>query len=494
MAQSLRTDFADVETATRFKPVGQEIMLRHEDNKIYIQSGARADSMFFQVFDYEFIHGDPKTALVEDNAMVMTEETAAKFFGDENPMGKIVNYDNRRDYIIRGVIKEHQGNSHFQIDFFIAENQIEPRWINNNYYTYAKLRKGADLDAFKKVMSDKFLTYIAPDVEQFLKMTIEEFLAKGNAFEYDIQPIASIHLHSHRDWEIQQNGNVVYIYVFIAIALLVLLIAGINFMNLSTARSAKRAKEVGIRKVSGASRGMLISQFLMESVIQSVIALFLAFIMVELFLPGFNNVMETELALFNDHFWITLGFALTITILYGLFSGSYPAFFPFSFPTCYGFKRRYEQNERWNLFRKSLVVVQFTASISLIIGMVIIFQQISFMHNKNLGFSGNQVLMAPIQTDKLAENFDTYEEEFKKNPNVLSISRANFYPGSNSPNQTMFELEGSQEQLPLWNMEVDHDIFETLDLTLLEGRKFDKELDNDSIPSFILNETALEDF
>ena len=494
MAQSLRTDFAEVETATRFKPVGQEIMLQHEETKIYIQKGARADSVFFQVFDYEFVHGDPKTALVEDNAMVMTEETAAKFFGDENPMGKIVNYDNRRDYIVRGVIKEHQGNSHFQIDFFIAENQIEPLWINNNYYTYAKLRDGVDPVAFNKVMSDKFLTYIAPNVEQFLKMTIEEFMNKGNAFEYDMQPISSIHLHSHRDWEIQQNGNVIYIYVFIAIAVLVLLIAGINFMNLSTARSAKRAKEVGIRKVSGASRGMLISQFLMESVIQSIIALFLAFIMVELFLPGFNNVMETNLALFNDHFWITLGFALTITIFYGLFSGSYPAFFLSAFQPVTVLKGDMSKTKGGTLFRKSLVVVQFTASISLIIGMVIIFQQISYMHTKNLGFSGDQVLMAPIQTDKLANNFDTYEKEFLKNPNVLSVSRANFYPGSNSPNQTMFELEGSQEQLPLWNMEVDHDIFETLDLTLLEGRKFDKELDNDSIPSFILNETALRTF
>ena len=493
MAQSLRTDFADVVTATRMQPVRQEIMLRHEDNKIYIQKGARADSIFFQVFDYEFVHGDPKTALKEDNAMVMTEETARKFFGDENPMGKLVNYDDRKDYIIRGVIKEHQGNSHFQIDFFIAENEIMPFWISNNHYTYAKLHKGVDPDEFKTVMSDKFLTYISPNVEQYLKITIEEFLAQGNTFEYDMQPIASIHLHSHRDWEIQQNGNVVYIYVFIAIALLVLLIAGINFMNLSTARSAKRAKEVGIRKVSGASRSMLISQFLMESVIQSIIALFLAFIMVELFLPGFNNVMDTNLSLFNDHFWITLGFALTITILYGLFSGSYPAFFLSAFQPVTVLKGDMSKTKGGSLFRKSLVVVQFTASIILIIGMVIIFQQISFMHTKNLGFSGDQVLVVPIQTDKVTENFRTYKKEFEKIPNVLNVSRAAFYPGD-APNNTMFEFEGREEQIPMWNMNVDYDFFETLNLELVEGRMFDRELDHDTIPAFILNETALEKF
>ena len=339
MAEALRTDFAEVVTAGRFKPVGQEIMLKHEENKIYIQSGARADSVFLQIMDYEFVHGDAKTALVEDNAMVMTEETARKFFGDENPMGKIVNYDNRRDYIVRGVIKEHQGNSHFQVDFFIAENQIEPVWISNNYYTYVKLQKGVDPEKFRETMSEKFMTYIAPQVEQFLKMTIEQFFEQNNSFEYDLQPLADIHLHSHRDWEIQQNGNVIYIYVFIVIALLVLLIAGINFMNLSTARSAKRAKEVGIRKVSGASRGMLISQFLMESVIQSVIALFLAFIMVELFLPGFNNVMDTNLSLFNNHFLGYAGICFKCYDFVRIVFRKLSCIFPFRFSAGYGFER-----------------------------------------------------------------------------------------------------------------------------------------------------------
>jgi putative ABC transport system permease protein len=491
MAQSLRTDFTDVVTATRMKPVGQEIMLKHKDNKLYIPTGARADSVFFQVFDYEFVHGNPNTALKEENAIVLTETTAQKFFGNENPMGKIISYDDRRDYIVRGVIKDHKGNSHFQSDFFIAENTIEPLWISNNYYTYAKLRKGVNPDEFKEVMSDKFLTYIAPNVEQFLKITIEEFLAQGNTFEYDMQPLASIHLYSHRDWEIQQNGNVIYVYVFIAIAVLVLLIAGINFMNLSTARSAKRAKEVGIRKVSGASRGMLISQFLMESVIQSVIALFLAFILVELFLPGFNNIMDTELNLFNDHFWITLGFALSVTIFYGLFSGSYPAFFLSAFQPVTVLKGDMSKTKGGAFFRKSLVVVQFTASIILIIGMAIIFQQISFMQNKNLGFSSDQVLVVPIQTDKMTENFRTYKKEFLKIPNVLNVSRASYYPGTN-PNQTMFQMEGREEQLPLWNMDVDYDFIETLNLEMAEGRKFDRNLDIDTLPTFILNETALK--
>ncbi len=493
MAQTLRTEFPDVITATRLRPIRQEIMLKHEDVKIYIPVGMRADSSLFSVFDFQFIHGNPKTALKEDNAMVITEATAQKFFGDENPMDKVIRYDDRSDYIVRGVIAEPKGNSHFRSDFYISENNIDPIWISNNYYTYAKLRKGVDPVQFRDMMSDRFLTYIAPNVEQFLQITLEEFFANNNSFEYDLQPIQSIHLHSQRDWEINQNGNIMYIYVFIVIAFLVLLIAGINFMNLSTARSSKRAKEVGVRKVSGATEGMLVRQFLMESVMQSFMALFLAFILVELFLPGFNNVMESDLSLFNEHFLGTAGFALIITLIYGLFSGSYPAFFLSSFEPIMVLKGDMTKTKSGSFFRKSLVVVQFSASIILIIGMAIIFMQISFIHNKNLGFNGDQVLVVPIQTDKVAQNFQNYKGEFLKNPNVISVSRSSYLPGD-PPNQNMFELEGQQEPLPLWNMEIDHDFFETLNLELAEGRSFNREMDTDSTISFILNETAVKAF
>ncbi|MFT7604364.1 MAG: putative ABC transport system permease protein, partial [Saprospiraceae bacterium] len=493
MAQSLRTEFSDVITATRSKSIKQEIMLKHEEVKIYIENGVEADSAFFKVFDYKFVHGDPNTALKEDNAIVLTETTARKFFGNENPMDKIITYDNRRDCIVRGVVEAPKGNSHFQYNFFVSSNDIEPLWVNNNFYTYAKLRKGVDPDEFKEVMSKQFLTYIAPQIEQFLKMTLEEFFANNNSFDYDLHPIQSIHLHSHRDWEIQQNGNIIYIYVFIAIAFLVLLIAGINFMNLSTARSAKRAKEVGVRKVSGATQGMLIAQFLMESVIQSFIALFLAFILVELFLPGFNNIMETNLSLFNDQFLLTSGFALAITLVYGLFSGSYPAFFLSSFEPVTVLKGDMTKTKSGSFFRKSLVVVQFSASIILIIGMAIIFKQISFMHTKNLGFKGGQVLVVPIQTDKVAENFRTYKKEFLKHPNIVNVSRSSYLPGD-TPNQNMFQMEGSQEQLPLWNLEVDYDFFETLNLEMAEGRGLSRDLDKDTIPTYIINETAIKNF
>ena len=490
MAQALRTEFNDVEAATRINTVRQEILMRQEQTKVYIQKGVYVDSTFFSVFDYEFVHGDPKTALNEPNAIVLTEETASKLFGDKNAMGGVVNYDNRRDYIVKGIVKEPRGHAHFSFDMFMAENDIRNIWISNNFFTYVKLKENSDFASFQAEMKENFVKKIEPNVEAFLKVTMEEFFKSGNSYEYQLQPLESIHLYSHKDWEIQQNGNILYVYVFIGIALLVILIAGINFMNLSTARSGKRAKEVGVRKVSGASRNMLIFQFLTESVIQSFLALFLAFILVELFIPGFNNVMDTNLNLFNDYLVQTVGFSLLVTICYGLFAGSYPAFFLSGFKPVSVLKGDLTKTKGGALLRKSLVVTQFAASIILIIGMIIIFQQISYLHNKDIGFKGDQVLIVPIQTDQMTQNFRSYKDIFLKNSSVQSVSRASYFPGD-TPNQNMFVLEGTEEQLPLWNMEVDFDFFKTLDIELSEGRLFDIEKDNDSIPSFILNETAI---
>jgi len=491
MANAFRTEFTDVETATRINPVNQEILIRHEQTKVYIQNGVYADSTFFKVFDYEFVHGDPETALNEENALVLTEESARKLFGDKNAFGEIVNYDNRRDYIVKGIVKEPKGHAHFEFDMFMAQNDIRNIWMSNNFKTYVKLREGADFNKFKEEMTMNFTKKIEPDVEAFLKITVEEFMESGNTFEYQLQPLKDIHLYSHKDWEIRQNGNIIYIYVFIGIAFLVILIAGINFMNLSTARSGKRAKEVGVRKVTGASRKMLITQFLTESIIQSFIALFIAYILVELFLPGFNNVMETELNLFNDHLSETIIFSIAVTLLYGIFAGSYPAFFLSGFQPVSVLKGDLTKTKAGALLRKTLVVFQFTASTILIIGMIIIFSQISYLHNKDIGFKGDQVIVVPLQTDQMTENFRNYKDIFLKNSNVISVSRSSYLPGDN-PNQNMFVLEGSQEHLPLWNMEVDYDFLETLDIELLEGRNFDREMESDSIPYFILNEAAVK--
>ncbi len=490
MAHAFRTEFTDVETATRIRPVSQEIMVSYNQTKIYIQKIAHADSVFFKVFDYEFKLGNPKTALTDENSMVLTEETATKLFGEENPIGKVVRFDDRRDYIVKAVIKEPKGRAHFQFDMFVSRNTIQNVWMNNNNKTFVKLKKGADLEGFKTEMRRNFIKKIAPDVQRFLQVSVEDFLKAGNAFEYVVMPIADIHLHSNKEWEIEQNGNIMYVYVFIGIALLVIIIAGINFMNLSTARSGKRAKEVGVRKVSGASKNMLVTQFLIESLIQSFIALFIAFILVELFLPGFNNILETELYLFNTHLGQTLGFSLIVTVFYGLFAGSYPAFFLSSFQPIAVLKGDLTKTKGGALLRKILVVIQFTASTVLIIGMVIIFSQISFMQNKDVGFSGDQVIVVPIQTDKMATNFRDYKSIFTKNANVLSVSRASYFPGD-TPNQNMFMLEGAKEQLPLWNMEVDYDFFKTLDVKMASGRKFDREKESDSIPYYIVNETAV---
>jgi putative ABC transport system permease protein len=491
MALTMRTELPDVESATRFRANNQEILVQYEQNKIYIKDVAYADSAFFSVFDYEFVHGDPKTALWESNAMVLTQEMAQKLFGNKNAMGEIVRYDNRTDYIVRGVVKEPEGLGHFHFDMIVARNDIRPFWMGNSFFTYFKLKEGVAIDDFKKKMDANFMAKILPEAERLFKMPAEEFLAQGNSFEYQIQTLEEIHLHSHKDWEIRQNGNIMYVYVFIGIALLVILIAGINFMNLSTARSGKRAKEVGVRKVIGATKKMLVSQFLTESVLQSLVALFLGFILVELFLPGFNNVLETNLALFNHHFGQTLLFSVSITLFYGLFAGSYPAFFLSGFEPALVLKGDFTKGKKGIFLRKGLVITQFMASTVLIIGMIIIFKQIAYLHNKDIGFKGDQVIVVPIQTDPMSTNFRNYNNIFLQNPNVLSVSRATYFPGD-KPNQNSYVLEGGNEQLPFWNLEVDYGFFETLDIELADGRLFNKQQDSDSIPTYIINETAVK--
>jgi len=494
MAYAFRTEFTDVETATRIRPIRQEVLMRYEQQKVYIEHGVYADSSFFKVFNYEFVHGDPYTALQEDNAIVLTETTARKLFGDTDAMGGIVNYDNRRDLVVRGIVKEPETPSHFQFDMFMSRNSnADQVWLNMNFHTYVKLREGVDYVAFKEKMSANFMDKISPQLEQMLKVTVEEFNAQGNNFEYQLQALKDIHLHSNKDGEIRQNGNIMYIYVFIGIALLVILIAGINFMNLATARSGKRAKEVGVRKVIGASKKMLVTQFLIESVIQSFLALFLAFILVELFLPGFNNIMETNLNLFNNHLNQTILFSLGVTLIYGMFAGSYPAFFLSAFQPVAVLKGDFTKTKGGGSLRKALVVFQFTASTILIIGMIIIFNQISYLHNKDIGFNGDQVVVVPIQTEQMRDNFRNYNDIFLKNSNVLNVSRASYFPGD-SPSQSVYIVEGSQDQIPLWNLEVDYNFFKTLDVKLLEGRLFDREKESDSTTYYILNETAVKNY
>ncbi|NAS31094.1 FtsX-like permease family protein [Flavobacteriaceae bacterium R38] len=494
MANAFRTEFSDVESATRIDDLS-DILLVHEKKRLYFESGAYVDSSFFKVFNYDFIYGNPLKATVEENAVVLSEHAAKNLFGDENPMDKVVRFDDRVDYIVRGVVKKPEGNSHFYFDFFLALNETDDvSWTNGNFYTYVKLKEGVDKDDFFTGMTANFYKKVASEVEEFIKMTMDEFLAQdGNAFEYFIQSLEDIHLHSNYPDEIRQNGNIQYIYVFIVIAILVILIAGINFMNLSTARAGKRAKEVGMRKVFGATKKMLVFQFLIESVIQSFIALFIAFILVELFLPGFNNVMQTELNLFNTHLSQTLFFAFMITLAYGVFAGSYPAFFLSNFMPIEVLKGDLTKTKGGILLRKSLVVTQFSAATVLIIGMIIIFMQISFMQNKDLGFKGEQVLLVPIQTLRLAQSFETHKSEFLKHPNILSISASNGTPGVTGNNGTK-QLAGREDFIYMHVMEVDPDYLKTLNIEIVEGEPFVKKTVTDSTTYILINETTVKSY
>ncbi len=328
---TLKNELPEVEDFTRLFNAGIPV-IRYKD-KVFSEDGFMwADSTFFDVFTLPFIKGNPQTALVKPHSVVITESAAKKYFGNEDPMGKILSSDNRVDYLVTGVIKDVPKNSHFHFEMLgsltsypaIMQNQ---QWLSNNEFTYLLLRKGVNYDKIKNKMEDVVVKYVAPQVKLALGVSLEQLKQSGAIYHYTLQPLTDIHLYSHLDNEIEPNSDIQYVYIFALIALGILLIACINFMNLATARSAMRAKEVGIRKTLGSKKTQLISQFIFESILMSMIAVILAAFLAELLLPLFNDITGKTISFgLNDNLSFIPVFIL-FAIFIGSLAGSYPAFF-----------------------------------------------------------------------------------------------------------------------------------------------------------------------
>ncbi|MEJ2636778.1 MAG: ABC transporter permease [Calditrichia bacterium] len=300
MAKALVNDYPEVIAATRFVNLGFPV-LRYKDRVFSEERFFSADSNIFDVFTIPFLEGDPKTALTQPNTIVITQSMARKYFGDEDPMGKVLNSDNRRDYQVTGVVKNVPHNSHFHFDFLASlstyENSRSDQWLNNGYYTYILLQKDFPPEQLEEKFPQMVRKYVGPQVQQILGVSLDQMIASGNQYRFFLQPLTDIHLRSHLDFEIEPNGNATYVIIFSVIALGILLIACINFMNLATARSANRAREVGIRKTLGSNRAQLVRQFLAETIFMSFIAVFFALIFVELLLPAFNQIADKQVTI-----------------------------------------------------------------------------------------------------------------------------------------------------------------------------------------------------
>ncbi|MGB6866347.1 MAG: ABC transporter permease [Candidatus Aminicenantaceae bacterium] len=485
-APTLIQGYPEVLDAVRIRTVSKRAM-QYEDKIFFENSILYVDSSVFQVFTFPMIKGDPNTALKPAYSIVLTEETARRYFGNENPMGKILKYNNQYDFTVTGVIENVPHNSHFTFDMLCSyetlydlDRKAMEEWFNFRDYTYLLLSEGIDY----KELEQKFPALIDKYMGDMLK-------ALGGEIDFFLQPLKSIHLHSNMENEIRPNSSITYIYIFAAIGLFILCIACINFMNLATARSSTRAKEVGMRKVVGAKRKELIWQFLGESLIYSIFSLMIAILFVWLALPFVESLSGREMSLnLATMPWLVPSF-VGLVILVGLVAGSYPALFLASFRPAQVLKGNLKAGSAHSRLRGFLVVAQFIISISLIIGTGIILSQLKFMKNKNLGFEKENVIVVEVRDRSMQQSLDSIKAEIQKISGVLSISSSSLVPGQ-EPSVQPFIPEGyTEKQAQLMeSFSVDHDFFRTLGMEIVKGRNFSPEYGTDSSTAAIINETA----
>ncbi len=491
---TLLRDFPEVVSATRIAKLGFPV-LRYKDKAFSEERFYWVDSTFFNVFTLHFLEGNPKTALTQPNTVVITQAMAKKYFGSANAMGKILNMDRKNDYVVTGVVDGFPRNSHFQFDFLgslttipDSRNQI---WLSNNYYTYVVLRKGTDPSTFEKKMNEDLRKYIGPQIKSATGVSYNQFESAGNRIGFYLQPLTSIHLHSHLDYEIEPNSDVMYVYIFSAIAFLILLVACINFMNLSTARSERRAKEVGIRKTLGSNRRSLVFQFLSESTLISLIAVFISIGLVELLLPLFNDISGKQLRLgVLDNFY-SIPLLILFAVVIGIIAGSYPAFYLSSFIPVKVLKIESRKGNRKSILRSILVITQFAVSIMLFISTFIIYNQLKYIQNKNLGFNKENVIIIN-RTDDIGSQIDSFKQELLSNTSVLNVCNSTGIPGNQS-GDNVFKPEGnsSNDAQDIRTLACDMNFAKTYGINMTEGRFFSKEHPSDS-SAVVLNEAAVK--
>ncbi|KAA9040900.1 FtsX-like permease family protein [Ginsengibacter hankyongi] len=494
MGQVLKKDFPQVEQYVRFRGYGG-LLVKKGNQNINEEKVIYADSTLFDVFTLPMIQGDPKTALVEPNSVVITETTARKYFNSTDVVGKNFVINDTVNFKITGVIKDIPSQSHFNFDFFVSlssnDESRQNNWVSNNFNTYIVLKKGADPKKLEAQFPSVVTKYVGPQVKQLMNINMEEFAKGGNYDTYHLTPITSIHLHSNKTAELGANSSIEFVYIFSFIAVLILLIACVNFMNLSTARSSNRAKEVGVRKVLGSLRKSLVAQFLTESVLISFIALILAIIIAWLMLPYFNQLSGKQLgtSVFENPWLFPALIALMVVV--GVIAGSYPAFFLSAFKPVEVLKGKLSKGFKGSWLRSGLVVFQFFISIALIVGTIVIYNQLKFIRSKDLGYNRNQVLIIK-NTFPLGNNAKVFKDEVLQMAGVQNATMTGFLPTSEwrsdsplFPDATLNQKTAVSAQI--WR--VDENYISTLDMKMIEGRNFSKDFPTDS-SGIIINESA----
>ncbi len=497
-AQILKNDYPEVLEATRLRDYGRPRI--KYGNKTYRDDAfAFVDSNFFSVFTIPFLAGDPKTALVQPNTLVITKALANKYFGKEDPIGKMMTFiDGNTICKITGVIDKVPDNAHFHFDLFVSMSSLpEARstsWMQSSFYTYLVLPSGYNYKMLEAKLPQVVVKYMGPLFLQSMGITLDQYLKKGNDIGLYLQPLTDIYLHSDFAYDLGQAGDIRYVYIFGAIAIFMLIIACINFMNLSTAGASKRSREVGIRKVLGSLKQELVRQFLVESVLLSAIAMVIALGLVYMGLPVFNKLAGKNLTLqFTSTPWV-IPVLVLFSLLTGLLAGSYPAFYLSSFNPVAVLKGRFTSGKKSISLRSMLVVFQFFISISLIICTTIVFYQLNYIQHIKLGYDKDQVVVIP-DTYLLGNKASLFRQQLLQDPRVARVSVSNYLPaGPTGNNNYIVSADNNPSQMQkTLRYDVDYEYIPTLGMEMAAGRNFSRDYATDS-SAVIINETAAKAF
>jgi len=496
VAPTLVAEFPEVLAGTRLRRMGYPLVT-YQNNAFRESRFAYIDANFFEVFTLPFLKGNPNTALKEPNTVVITEEQAKKYFGNEDPMGKTLRLKEwEQDFRVTGVIENVPQNSHVRFDLWASmkswDHAQQGNWLESHYHTYLLLNDPEDLPLVESKLPNVLNTHMGPQMKEAMGLSFEEFQENGNQLGMFLQPLTDIHLHS--DFSDMTNlapgGSIKTVYTFLAIAIFVLLVASINFMTLSTASASKRAKEVGIKKVLGSQRKQLVGQFLSESLIVVTIAMLMGILLVAAALPAFNNLTGKTLGFTQLITVETFFYILSFILVLSLFSGFYPAFFLSSFNPISALKNRLGHKKGNQPIRSGLVVFQFAVAVALIIATLVVKEQLNFVLNKDVGYDKHNILVLK-DSWKLGDNENAFKETLQSDARVASVTNSGFVPaGPTSDHMTSIYPEDRSEELRRTiAYEVDDQYLKTMGIELLKGRNFStafKAEDN----NLIVNETS----
>jgi putative ABC transport system permease protein len=493
LAPTLKRDFPEIEEMVRLNNQS-DILVKKDNQNVQDHHAVFADSTFFKVFTLPMIAGNPATALKEPNSIVIDETTAKKYFNNTNVVGKTLVVDNTNYCKITGVIKDIPKQSHFHFHFIRPKTtNVNDSWLSNNTFNYVMVRPGVTKEKLQKDVDATINNYLGKELESQLHASLKDLSNKGNHFIYHAIPLTDIHLHSNKSYEIEANGDVTYVYIFSVIAVFILLIACVNFMNLSTARSANRAKEVGIRKVAGSLRAHLITQFLTESVLLSFFSLVLAILIAMLLLPLFNQLAVKEMSVATLFSTWLFPVMIGLVFMVGCIAGSYPAFYLSSFQPIQVLKGKIAKGFKNSWLRSGLVVFQFTISIVLIIGTIVIYNQLDYIRSRKIGYNRDQVFVLH-NAWYLDKQIHSFRNELLNIPGVASATI-----GGDLPTSPDFDNEGwfrdatmdPTKAVVLTNFYVDENYIPTLGMQMAQGRNFSKDFPTDSV-GVIINEAAVK--